>query len=119
MFGRKAGFLVMMAMTMALFGGCGTNGKLTEDQKRQATEWYNGTVRDKAATGNRNNVTSGGNNLERNTSGMRTDGYVDGNGGTSLGRDIRNAWDNVKNDVNNMGNNTNNGNMNSGTAKNR
>ena len=115
MFGRKAGVLAVMAMTMALFGGCGTNGQLTEDQKRQATEWYNGTVKDKAATGKGNHVTSDGNNLERNTSGMRTDGYVDGNGSTTLGQDMRNAWDNVKNDVKDMGN----GNMNHGTAKNR
>jgi hypothetical protein len=35
---------------------------------------------------------------------MRTD-----NGDNTLGQDIRNAWDNVKNDVKNMGDDNKNG----------
>ena len=38
MFGRKTGFLAAMVMALALFGGCGADGKVDE---RQARNWYN------------------------------------------------------------------------------
>ena len=121
MFGRKTGFFAVMAVALMLFGGCGTDGQMTDDQKRQATDWYNNMVNGDGGTN-----TSGGdaywdgygvndgramtndrNNTERNTYGMRTDGT---NAGTTLGEDIRNAWDNVKDTVtgndNAGGNNT-------------
>ena len=47
-------------------------------------------------------MTRSNTNGERNTYGMRTDGGT--NAGTTLGEDIRNAWDTMKNDVKNMGN---------------
>ena len=114
MSGRKTGFLAAMTTALLLFGGCGTDGSVNEEQARN---WYNemqrngGVVNDVdpdgyglysggPVTGDNagDGMTRGSANGERNTYGMRTDG------GTTLGQDIRNAWDNVKNDVKNMGN---------------
>lgn len=106
MSGRNTGLLAAMTLTMLLLGGCGADGTVDEDQARN---WYeemrgNGSVTNDTDPDGYG-VYSGGpewtdrNNTERNTYGMRTD-----NGGTTLGEDIRNAWDNVKNDVKNMGN---------------
>ena len=114
MSGRKTGFLAAVTTALLLFGGCGADGTVDEDQARN---WYNemqrngGVVNDVdpdgyglysggPVTGDNagDGMTRSNTNGERNTYGMRTDG------GTTLGEDIRNAWDNVKNDVKNMGN---------------
>lgn len=125
MFGRKTGFLAAMTMALMLFGGCGTNGTLTESQKREVTDWYNNNMVNGDGTTtsggdgywdgygvNNGNATNDRNNTERNTYGMRTDGTT--GTGTTLGQDIRNAWDNVTDTVtgnnNAGGNNTGNGN---------
>ncbi|MBQ9092154.1 MAG: hypothetical protein IJY52_07805 [Anaerotignum sp.] len=121
MFGRKTGFLAAMAMALMMFGGCGTNGTLTESQKKEVTDWYNNRVTNGTTNGgnaywdgygvNSGNGTTDRNNAERNTYGMRTDGTTTDTG-TTLGQDVRNAWDNVKNDVKNMGNGNAGGNNN-------
>ena len=122
MFGRKTGFLAAMVMALALFGGCGADGKVDE---RQARNWYNemtkngslanetnpdgyGVYSGGPVTGSTSGDNLNGNNAsgERNTYGMRTDNGAD----NTLGQDIRNAWDNVKNDVKNMGNDNAGGN---------
>ena len=114
MSGRKTGFLAAVTTALLLFGGCGADGTVDEDQARN---WYNemqrngGVVNDVdpdgyglysggPVTGDNagDGMTRSNTNGERNTYGMRTDG------GTTLGEDIRNAWDNVKNDMKNMGN---------------
>ena len=114
MSGRKTGFLAAVTTALLLFGGCGADGTVDEDQARN---WYNemqrngGVVNDVdpdgyglysggPVTGDNagDGMTRSNTNGERNTYGMRTDG------GTTLGEDIRNAWDNMKNDVKNMGN---------------
>ncbi|WP_458407169.1 hypothetical protein [Anaerotignum sp.] len=123
MFGRNAGLLAAMAATMLLLGGCGADGKVDEDQARN---WYeemrgNGSVTNDTSPDGYG-IYSGGpewsdrNNAERNTYGMRTDNGT--NGGTTLGQDIRNAWDNVKNDVKNMGNDNAGGSNGSGGTNN-
>lgn len=112
MFGRKTGFLAAMTTALLLFGGCGADGTIDEGQARN---WYNEMTRGDGGTNSIANDTdadgygiySGGpvtgdnagdgmtrssNNTERNTYGMRTDD-------TTLGDDIRNAWDNVKDTV--------------------
>ncbi len=129
MFGRKARFLAVVAATMLVFGGCGTdsgNGGNSMGGGNQSSQNSQSGQNGDNAGGNRGNnggdVIAGGDNLERNTYGMRTDGYAEnGTSGGTLGDDMRNAWDNVKNDVKNMGNGTNgnNDNMNHGTAKNK
>ena len=107
MFGRKTGFLAAAMMALALFSGCGTDGKVDEAKARN---WYNemqgnGSVTNDTTPDGYGNYTGGPNwgtdNTERNTYGMQTDN------GNTLGQDIRNAWDDVKNDVKNMGNNNN------------
>ena len=114
MFFRKTGFLAAMMMTLVMLGGCGADGKVDEARARN---WYeemrgNGSVTNDTdpdgyglysggpVTGDNagDGMTRSNTNGERNTYGMRTDG------GTTLGQDIRNAWDNVKNDFRNMGN---------------
>ena len=114
MSGRKTGFLAAVITALLLFGGCGADGTVDEDQARN---WYNemqrngGVVNDVdpdgyglysggPVTGDNagDGMTRSNTNGERNTYGMRTDG------GTTLGEDIRNAWDNMKNEVKNMGN---------------
>ena len=113
MYGRKTGFLAAMVLTMALFAGCTADGKVDE---RKARNWYNemqgqGSITNDVLPDATGNYTGGPNwgtdNTERNTYGMRTDngGNAEGknNAGSTLGQDIRNAWDNVKNDVKNMG----------------
>jgi len=97
MFGRKTGFLAVAMMALALFGGCGTDGRVDEAKARN---WYD-EMKGKGSITNDTSpdgygIYSGGpnwgndtNNAERNTYGMRTDH-------TTLGQDIRNAWDNVK-----------------------
>lgn len=108
MFGRKTGFLAAMTMALMLCGGCGTDGKLTESQKKEVTDWYNNNMVNGDGTTtsggdgywdgygvNNGNATNDRNNTERNTYGMRTDGTTDTNGGTTLGQDIRNAWDDM------------------------
>ena len=101
MSGRKTGFLAAMLMAVMLMGGCDT----AEEMK--AKNWYNemtknGTFQDKTADGY-GNYTGGPNwgedPTDRNSYGMRTDTKEN-----TLGEDIRNAWDNVKNDVKDMGN---------------
>ena len=110
MFGRKTGFLAAVVMALALFSGCGTDGRVDEAKARN---WYNemqgkGSVTNGTNPDGYGNYTGGPNwgtdNTERNTYGMRTDN------GNTLGQDMRNAWDNVKNDVKNMGNDNNKGN---------
>ena len=111
MSGRKTGFLAALAMVLLMSGGCGNNGTLTERQKKEVTDWYNNRVTNGTTNkggnnywdgyGVNNGVTTDRNNTERNTYGMRTDN------GNTLGQDVRNAWDNVKNDVKNMGNGNN------------
>lgn len=113
MFGRKTGFLAAMMMALALFAGCSTDGSVDETEARN---WYNemqgyGSVTNDVLPDANGNYTGGPdwsdhNNTERNTYGMRTDNG--GNAGNTLGQDIRNAWDNVKNDVKDMGNNKTN-----------
>ena len=108
MFGRKTGFLAAVVMALALFSGCGTDGRVDEAKARN---WYNNRVTNGTTNkggnnywdgyGVNNGVTTDRNNTERNTYGMRTDN------GNTLGQDVRNAWDNVKNDVKNMGNGNN------------
>ena len=107
MFFRKTGFLAAMVMALALFGGCTDDGKV---DKAKARNWYNemqgkGSVLNDVTPDGYGNYTGGPNwgtdNTERNTYGMRTDN------GNTLGQDMRNAWDNVKNDVKNMGNGNN------------
>ena len=101
MFGRKTGFLAAMMMALMLFGGCSTA------DETQARNWYNEMTKDKTFTDKTadgyGNYTGGPNwgtdPTMRNTYGMRTD-----TGENTLGQDIRNAWDNVKNDVKDMGN---------------
>lgn len=114
MFGRKTGFLASMMMALALFSGCTADGRVDEDQARN---WYNemqgnGSVLNDATpdgygiysggpvTGDNAGDGMTGNNTDRTTYGMRQD-----TGENNLTNDIRNAWDNVKNDVKNMGNN--------------
>ncbi|WP_405728711.1 hypothetical protein [Anaerotignum sp.] len=114
MFGRKTGFLAAVMMALALFGGCGADGKVDETQARN---WYNEMTKNGSLVNDTNpdgyGIYSGGpnwtdsNNTERNTYGMRTDNGT--NRDNTLGQDIRNAWDNVKNDVKNMGNDNNHG----------
>ncbi|MBP3306026.1 MAG: hypothetical protein J6L66_00220 [Anaerotignum sp.] len=118
MFGRNTGLLAAVTVAMLLLGGCGTDGTVNEEQARN---WYNemqrngGVVNDVdpdgyglysggPATGDNagDGMTRSNTNGERNTYGMRTDGGT--NAGTTLGEDIRNAWDTMKNDVKNMGN---------------
>lgn len=110
MFGRKTGFLAMLLLTMALFGGCADDGRWDEDKARN---WYNEMQRNGSVlnddTPDGYGVYSGGpnwgqtnGNTNRDTYGMRTDNG--GNAGTTLGEDIRNAWDNIKDDVKDMGN---------------
>lgn len=115
MSGRNTGLLTALTTAMLLLGGCGADGKVDETQARN---WYNemqrngGVVNDVNPDGyglysggpvTGDNAGNGNTNGERNTYGMRTDDNGT-NGGTTLGEDIRNAWDNVKNDVKNMGN---------------
>ena len=116
MFFRKAGFLTALVMALAAFAGCGADGRVDEAKARN---WYNemqgqGSVTNDVLPDGVGNYTGGPNwgtdNTERNTYGMRTDG------GTTLGQDIRNAWDNVKNDVKNMGNDNAGGNTTNGNA---
>ena len=100
-----------MTAALLLFGGCGTDGKVDEEQARN---WYNEMTRENGSMVNDRsgdgygNYTGGPNwgtdNTERNTYGMRTDG------GTTLGQDIRNAWDNMKDDMTGNGGGTTNGN---------
>ena len=120
MSGRKTGFLAAVTTALLLFGGCGADGTVDEDQARN---WYNemqrngGVVNDVdpdgyglysggPVTGDNagDGMTRSNTNGERNTYGMRTDG------GTTLGQDIRNAWDDVKNNM------TGNGGSNGGNA---
>ena len=124
MFGRKTGFLTAMIMALALFGGCGTDGTVDETQARN---WYNEMTKNGSVVNDTNpdgyGVYSGGpvtgdnagdgmtrsnTNGERNTYGMQTDNGTSAD--NTLGQDIRNAWDNVKNDVRNMGNDNAGGN---------
>ncbi|MBR2062144.1 MAG: hypothetical protein IJ969_02395 [Anaerotignum sp.] len=109
MFGRKSGMLAAMTVALLLFGGCGTDGSVDETQARN---WYNEMTRENGGSAVNDtdadgygNYTGGPNwgteNTERNTYGMRTDG------GTTLGQDIRNAWDDVKNNM--TGNSGSNG----------
>ena len=126
MFGRKTGFLAVVTTALLLLGGCGDDGTVTEEQARG---WYNDMVNNRGVvndtTGDGTGIYSGGpvtgdnagdgmtrgNNGERNTYGMRTEG--------DLGDDIRNAWENVKDDLNNDGNDRNdNGNKNDNDNKN-
>lgn len=94
MFGRKTGLFAAMATAVLLLGGCGTDGTVTEEQARG---WYNEAVRNGYNGNNGVGVNGASVNGERNTYGMRTDGTgVNGNG-TTLGNDIRNAWDDVTN----------------------
>jgi hypothetical protein len=108
----KTGFLVSVVLAMVLMSGCGTDGRVDEAKARN---WYNemqgnGSVTNDALP-DANGIYSGGpnwgndiGNTNRNTYGMRTD-----NGENTLGQDIRNAWENVKNDVKNMGDDHKNG----------
>ena len=109
MFGRKSGMLAAMTVALLLFGGCGTDGSVDETQARN---WYNEMTRENGGSAVNDtdadgygNYTGGPDwgteNTERNTYGMRTDG------GTTLGQDIRNAWDDVKNNM--TGNSGSNG----------
>jgi len=120
MFGRKSGMLAAMTAALLLFGGCGTDGSVDETQARN---WYNEMTRenggyavndtDADGYGNYTGGPSWGeDNTERNTYGMQTDNST--SGGTTLGQDIRNAWDDVKNDVKNMGNGNAGGNTTGG-----
>ena len=128
MSGRKTGFLAAVTTALLLFGGCGADGTVDEDQARN---WYNemqrngGVVNDVdpdgyglysggPVTGDNagDGMTRSNTNGERNTYGMRTDG------GTTLGEDIRNAWDNMKNDMKNMGNDNAGGSNGSGGTNN-
>lgn len=113
MFGTKSGFLAAMAATLLLFSGCGADGKVDGDAARN---WYNEMQGNGTVTHHTDpdgyGVDTGGpnwgdstNNTERNTYGMRTDGTADTNGGTTLGQDMRNAWDNVTGNNGNTGNN--------------
>ena len=86
MYGRKTGFLAAMVLTMALFAGCTADGKVDE---RKARNWYNEMQGQGSVT---NDVLPDG-----------TGNYTKNHAGSTLGEDIRNAWDNVKNDVKNMG----------------
>ena len=110
MSGRKTGIFLAAVLTMACLGGCtDENGKWDEDRARN---WYNemqgnGSVLNDdrpdgygVYSGGPNWGQTGG-NTNRNTYGMRTDNG--GHAGTTLGEDLRNAWDNVKNDVKDMG----------------
>ena len=110
LFGRT-GFLVSVVLALALCSGCGTDGRVDETEARN---WYNemqgyGSVTNDVLPDANGNYTGGPNgdmNTERNTYGMRTDNGSDMD--NTLGQDIRNAWDNVKNDVKDMGNNKTN-----------
>ncbi|MBR5122652.1 MAG: hypothetical protein IKT73_06575 [Anaerotignum sp.] len=101
MFGRKTGFLAAMMVALMLFGGC------SAADETQAKNWYNEMTKDKTFTDKTadgyGNYTGGPNwgedPTDRTTYGMRTDTKEN-----TLGQDIRNAWDNVKNDVKDMGN---------------
>ncbi len=120
---RKAGLFATMAATMLAFGGCGADGKLDEAKARQ---WYDemqgyGSVTHDSDFGGtyHGGIAGGRDNTERNTYGMESgngmnfgtgingeaglNGDNSTNGGTTLGDDLRNAWDNMKNDVKNMG----------------
>lgn len=124
MFGRKTGFLAAMTAALLLFGGCGTDGTVTEEQARG---WYNEMTQGDGGTNSAANDTNGdgyGNytggpnwgtdNTERNTYGMRTDNNM--NAGTNaangssntLGQDIRNAWDSMTGNDNAGGNTSGN-----------
>ena len=101
----KTGFLVSVVLAMVLMSGCGADGRVDEAKARN---WYNemqgnGSVTNDVLPDGVGNYTGGPNwgedNTNRNTYGMRTD-----TGENTLSNDIRNAWDNVKNDVKNMGN---------------
>jgi len=105
MLGRKPGFPLVIVLTAAMLAGC-ADGTVDE---RKARNWYNemqgdGSVTNDVLPDGVGNYTGGPEwgtdigNTDRNTYGMRTD-----NGEDTLGQDIRNAWDNVKNDVKNMG----------------
>ena len=128
MLGRKTGLLAAMTVTMFILGGCGADGTVDEDQARN---WYeemrgNGSVTNDTdpdgyglysggpVTGDNagDGMTRSNTNGERNTYGMRTDN------GTTLGEDIRNAWDTMKNDVKNMGNDNAGGSNGSGGTNN-
>ena len=109
MYGRKTGFLAAMVLTMALFAGCTADGKVDE---RKARNWYNemqgqGSVTNDVLPDGAGNYTGGPNwgkdNTERNTYGMRTNNDNKNHAGSTLGEDLKNAWDNVKNDVKNIG----------------
>ena len=101
MSGRKTGFLAAVMMALMLMGGCDT----AEEMK--AKNWYNEMTKEKTFTDNTadgyGNYTGGPNwgtdPTDRTTYGMRTDTKEN-----TLGQDIRNAWDTVKNDVKDMGN---------------
>lgn len=127
MFGRNTGLLAVMTVAMLLLGGCGTNSAANgkAGDQAQARHWYEEMQNDGSVVNDVNpdgygiysgGPTTGNNagdgmtgtsaNGERNTYGMRDDGT---NAGTTLGNDMRNAWDDLKDDVKDMGNNNNNG----------
>lgn len=102
MAGRKAGLLSVMTVMMLLLGGCGSDGSMDAEAKR----WYeemrgNGSVTNDVLPDGADNYTGGPNdgtdNTERNTYGMQTE-----EGDTTLGEDIRRAWDDVKDDGKHM-----------------
>ncbi len=123
-FGRKAGLFTVLAAAALAFGGCGADGSVDEAQARrwyEEMQGYGSVTHDSDFGGTYHGGTiSGRDNTERNTYGMQSGNDMNGgtgingsaglngdmhstNGGTTLGDDLRNAWDNMKNDVKNMG----------------
>ena len=106
MSGRKWMLPMAAVLTAAMLTGCGEDVRVDEAKARN---WYNEMQKNGAVLQDDRpdgyGVYSGGPNwgtdigsTDRNTYGMRKDGGED-----TLGEDIRNAWDTVKNDVKNMG----------------
>lgn len=102
MFSGKTGVLAVLTAAVLLFGGCGKDGTMTEDE---AKTWYNEMTKGDGGTNtvadDGTGIVTGGpdwgaeNGTQRDTYGMRNDGT---DGDTTLGEDIRNAWDDVTGD---------------------
>lgn len=110
MAGRKTGFLAMLVLMLTMFGGCTVDemdvrnwyDEMTQDDiNDHPDEMPQDDVNDHTDDGY--GIDTGGpnwGNTERDSYGMKRDQENDT--GNTLGEDIRNAWDDAKEDVKDM-----------------
>ena len=110
MAGRKTGFLAVLVLMLAMCGGCTADemgavnwyDEMTQDNRKDQTdETPRNDINDQTDDGY--GIDTGGpnwGNTERDSYGMKRDQEADE--GNTLKEDIRNAWDNVKDDVKDM-----------------